>query len=66
MAQDCPSELRYLTIDTIDELGVQHPKISLAIEILTIDGVGNLRGQDLGGYRPHPGHRKSELKVLLG
>jgi len=30
-------------IDTIEELSVQHPKLSLAIAILTIDGFRNLR-----------------------
>jgi len=50
MAQDCTSETRHRTIDTIDEFRVQHPKLSLAIEILTIDGVGNVRRQEPEGY----------------
>jgi len=30
----------------IDEFWVSHPKLSLAIEILTIDGVGNLTREE--------------------
>jgi len=46
MAQDCTSETHHRTIDTIDEFGLSYPKLSLAIEILTIDGVGNLRREE--------------------
>jgi len=50
MPQDCTSETHHSTIDTIDEFRVQHPKLSLAIEILTIDGVGKVRRQEPEGY----------------
>ena len=59
VAEDCTSERHLLTIDTIDEFQVQHPKLSLAMEILPIDGIGNLRRQKLAGYRLHPGYSLS-------
>ena len=58
--------LHHRTIDTIDEFRVQHLQLSLAIEILTIDGFGNLRCQEPEGYGVHPGHSQSRLEVVVG
>jgi len=46
MAQDCTTETHHRTIDTIDEFHGLHLTLSLAIEILSIDGIGYPRGEE--------------------
>jgi len=46
MAQDCTVETHHRAIATIGEFWVYHPKLSLVMEIFTIDGVGNLRREE--------------------
>jgi len=59
MEQDCTSGTHHRTIDTIDEFRVKHPKLPLDIEILTIDSVPNLRGEEQERSRLHPVYSQS-------